>query len=389
MAKISLFKNIKRGKGVIENPNYDSKARDSFIAMENAKKAGFDVPTSNKTEKYFKDFKKWMKDYDNWKTISVPKNVERAKEYFAQEKLYKEYEDKYELLFGMARDENEKIKDKVTELIRVDPEMERLRKKYKTAKKISDISDIKRALYARMEEIKKENPTIDVPNFTTWAKENGLPEELEYGVNGKKYLRENEMEHRPSTPKYSVMMRPSNQEFIKRYHTTNIKNLPSILENGLEPRKGGGYMNNLPVGHPGRVKGVFTESRGPFTNGPRYEPYGAMESVKLEMDIPKKEYVTNERLPFNPETQSNQSLKFKVPHRNQLNTIQTGGRTDIFTKKIEPKNIKKIWLEGDYDVIGFTPQEFAFDKDACNNYGKVCEDAQIAIQDWLSRMGKK
>ena len=183
-------------------------------------------------------------------------------------------------------------------------------------------------------------------------------------------------------------IKPSAQRFITRFHTTPIWNTPSIHKKGLQPREGGGFMDNLDEGEAGRIKGAFTTSRSPIFNesdGSKfrdtYFPYGTDvdNTFTLEFMIPKEEYLANPRVEFNPEVQFKGELPMdRIFNRgNLLTSVQGGGRTDIFTKPLNPNDLKAIWVQSaEGGPKRYNLEDFAMDPDACEKYDEQCDQIQ-------------
>ena len=141
----------------------------------------------------------------------------------------------------------------------------------------------------------------------------------------------------------------SRKPSITRYHTTSIKSVPSIYESGLRVDKGGtGFSSSMIDDRDldaGDFAQIFTTSRPPFgTNLPTYSPTN--NSVTLKLKIPKEVYRNAKISKNNPEILFGYE-EGMGGRGGLLETVQNGGRTDIFEEKIKPE-----YIEGVYDNKG-------------------------------------
>lgn len=148
---------------------------------------------------------------------------------------------------------------------------------------------------------------------------------------------------------------PSNVQNISRKHTTKMANLPYIAKQGLVPNKGGKGFGEVLLGYGADaddIGGVYTTSREPFPKNIEsfknpgdvnefkentYAPYES-DKITLNIEIPKDKYRRMSRMETNPEEDF--VLNFDEDHGSLLQTVQNGGRTDIFEDKIPPQFIK-------------------------------------------------
>lgn len=127
------------------------------------------------------------------------------------------------------------------------------------------------------------------------------------------------------------------RKYIVRYHSTRPENIPSILREGIKPGIGDKQSR---LGKEFSVNAVFTDTDGEFGK------YHDLPSIELH--IPKDEYRRMKRMIFNPEVQhvsprnpktywqKEQIGRFRTPLR-ELQSVELGGRTDIFLEDIRPE----------------------------------------------------
>lgn len=142
--------------------------------------------------------------------------------------------------------------------------------------------------------------------------------------------------------------KPSNQKFVRRFHTTNKRNIPSIMEEGLDPRYSGtGYGDQLvEFVDPELYDGVYMTAEAPWLDVERGVAYTPNKhEYTLEYMIPKEEYKNLPRLNDNVEGSVNSLDK-------SLETVQRGGRTDIFQSRIKPEWLVNIF-DGDMKSVDF------------------------------------
>lgn len=145
---------------------------------------------------------------------------------------------------------------------------------------------------------------------------------------------------------------------LTRFHTTKTKNVPSILKEGLTPRMGGGFQDNISDWNAHkRQLGVFTSARAPLgVLDSRYWPTAQQngfsigsyipwseEEVTLRLEIPKEDYRNLRRAKSNNEVVGNYHNGNDVYDETiDLEAIPSGGRTDIFEDNLNPEWIKHI-----------------------------------------------
>ena len=167
----------------------------------------------------------------------------------------------------------------------------------------------------------------------------------------------------------------SNQKNITRFHTTKMKNIPSIYKQGLlsdESGKGFGKMLIKDGATSDDLTGVYTTSRHPFGN--TFDTYAPVYSddVTLQLDIPKEKYKNLSTLYENPE--QNYVIDFNDGRGSLLQTIAQGGRTDIFEDNLSP-----TFLKGGFDDSGqFSNMEALIKNYKCND---DCDDWYQALYD--------
>lgn len=190
----------------------------------------------------------------------------------------------------------------------------------------------------------------------------------------------------------------SNVDDIIRFHTTDATNIPYIYKDGLRADKGGdGFGGCLRIRYgvdPDAIGGVYTTSRHPFNwrggvDDERFmDTYTPSEGqATLQLNIPKKDYRKLNRMEHNPEEDLVQS--FDGDHGSLLQTIQNGGRTDIFEQNLKPKYITSAINEnGKAQSIEDFIKNYQCDDDcdewfdALRETGLIKYDPELDIDGW-------
>lgn len=185
------------------------------------------------------------------------------------------------------------------------------------------------------------------------------------------------------------------RNYIVRYHSTRPENIPSILKNGIRPSIGN-YQTKL--GNDFSVNAVFTDTDGEFG---RYHDLPA-----IELHIPKEEYRRLRRLDYNPEVQrisprnpktywqKEQLGKFRTPLR-ELQSVDLGGRTDIFLDEIRPEWIANPRSAYELYMLNALPwrvckgqrcRDYATESDAMRIFERLPEDER-SIRRYSNKSG--
>lgn len=138
----------------------------------------------------------------------------------------------------------------------------------------------------------------------------------------------------------SKILLPRKPGTIRRFHVTPVRNLESILKEGLLPSDPSRGANE--------GVGVYTSV------GPVYW-HDVPGEAAIAIDIPKAEYKTMAKLPHNPETPvyrrgmgTTERLKNDIDYfeRFIIDTINDKGRVDIFSDRLRPEWFTDIIYSG-------------------------------------------
>lgn len=157
---------------------------------------------------------------------------------------------------------------------------------------------------------------------------------------------------------------------IRRFHSTNTKNLPEIVSRGLEPRDPG-YPGDRSAA--GSGIGVYTAVHPDYF----HEMPG---DALIAIDIPKTQYKQMFRLPHNPETPEyrygmglaeRQNNDIDLYERFIIDTINDKGRVDIFSDVLSPDWFTDILYTGpDNNIYRYNRQTNTI----LNDWSKVPTD---------------